>query len=269
MMRSRNFNTKNSKNHTESTEKLDHRVLALRSNTQKLRELCEKNSVNFVLNKLVSVLLFILFISSFSFSQSWRTNLETARKFYAAKNYPAAYKTYQQVAKQLPANIKLDAEIGQAAYKAGDFAKATNYFSKQKKAARTKKARLNHNLGNAYMQQKNYQKAIDAYKESLRTNPNDEKTRYNLALAMKKNKNQQKNSPKNDENKQEPKQNPPKNDKPKEDKKDQKQPEEADKQLKQNATDRMLDDLMKRELDTKQKHKGKPNKNTSENGKDW
>ena len=37
------FNTKNSKNHTKSTEKLDHRVLALRTNTQKLSGLCEKN----------------------------------------------------------------------------------------------------------------------------------------------------------------------------------------------------------------------------------
>jgi len=120
------------------------------------------------------------------------------------------------------------------------------------------------------MQQKNYEKAIEAYKESLRNNPNDEQTRYNLALAQQKNKNEQKNSPKKDKNKQEPKQNPPKNDKSKEDKKEQQpKPEEADKQLKQSASDRMLDDLMKRELDTKQKHKGKPNKNTSENGKDW
>ena len=37
------FNTKNSKNHTESTEKLVHRVLALRTNMQKLSGLCEKN----------------------------------------------------------------------------------------------------------------------------------------------------------------------------------------------------------------------------------
>ena len=268
-MRSINFNTMSSKDHTKSTEKLVHKVLSRRTNAQKLRDLCEKTYVTFVLHKQVSVLLFIFFISSLSFSQSWRSTLETARKQYAAKDYPAAYKTYQQVAKQLPKYIHLDAEIGQAAYKAGDFSKATNYFSKQQKAARTKKAKLNHNLGNANMQQKNYQKAIDAYKESLRSNPSDEKTRYNLALAMQKQKNQQKNTPKKDENKQEPKQNPPKNDKPKEAKKDQKQPEEADKQLKQNATNRMLDDLMKRELDTKQKHKGKPTKNTNENGKDW
>ncbi len=37
------FNTKYSKNHTQSTEKLVHRVLALRTNTQKLSDLCEKN----------------------------------------------------------------------------------------------------------------------------------------------------------------------------------------------------------------------------------
>jgi len=216
------------------------------------------------------LLVIIVLCFSQSFAQSWRYNIETARKYYAAKDYPNAYKTYQQVVKQLPKNMHLDAEIGQAAYKAGDFAKASSYFAKQKKAVRTKKARLNHNLGNANMQQKNYEKAIEAYKESLRNNPNDEQTRYNLALAKQKNKNEQKNSPKRDKNKQEPKQNPPKNDKSKEDKKEQQpKPEEADKQLKQSASDRMLDDLMKRELDTKQKHKGKPNKNTSENGKDW
>ena len=218
------------------------------------------------------VILFLLGLTSTkSFSQSWRKTLETARNLYAIKNYPAAYKTYQQVAKQLPSNIQLDAEIGQAAYKAGDYTKAAQYFSKQKNAVKTKKARLNHNLGNAYLQQKNYQKAIEAYKKSLRTNPSDEKTRYNLALAMQKQKNQHKNEPKNNKNKQAPKQNPPKNNKPKEeeDNQEKKQPEEADKQLKQNATDRMLDDLMKRELDTKQKQKGKPNKNTNENGKDW
>ena len=219
------------------------------------------------MGKFIIILFLLGLTSTKSFSQSWRETLETARNLYAIKNYPAAYKTYQQVVKQLPSNIQLDAEIGQAAYKTGDYTTASQYFSKQKNAVRTKKARLNHNLGNAYLQQKNYQKAIEAYKKSLRTNPSDDKTRYNLALAMQKNKNQQKNSPKTDKNKQEPKANPPKNEKP--DKKEQQHPEEADTQLKQNATDRMLDDLMKRELDTKQKHKGKPNKSANKNGKDW
>ena len=135
-MSSINFNTKSAKHNTKCSEKLVCKILSWRTNAQKLCDLCEKNSVTFELNKQVSVLLFVFFVSSLSFSQSWRQTLETARNQYAIKNYPAAYKTYQQVAKQLPTNIQLDAEIGQAAYKAGDYTKAAQYFSKQKNASR-------------------------------------------------------------------------------------------------------------------------------------
>lgn len=42
-----------------------------------------------------------------------------------------------------------------------------------------------HNAGNLAMSKKNYAKAVDMYKESLRRRPTDEETRYNLALAQK------------------------------------------------------------------------------------
>ncbi len=42
-----------------------------------------------------------------------------------------------------------------------------------------------HNIGNCYLQKKDYQQAIDAYKKSLKFNPKDEETRYNLAYALK------------------------------------------------------------------------------------
>ena len=38
------------------------------------------------------------------------------------------------------------------------------------------------------MDTQQYDKAIEAYKESLRRNPTDDETRYNLALAIKLNK---------------------------------------------------------------------------------
>ena len=47
------------------------------------------------------------------------------------------------------------------------------------------KAEAYHNIGNAMMETKNYQRAVDAYKNSLRNNPNDDETRYNLAVAQK------------------------------------------------------------------------------------
>lgn len=42
-----------------------------------------------------------------------------------------------------------------------------------------------HNVGVIWHTQKDYQKAIAAYKDALRKNPHDDETRYNLALAMK------------------------------------------------------------------------------------
>jgi Ca-activated chloride channel homolog len=42
-----------------------------------------------------------------------------------------------------------------------------------------------HNIGNCYLQKKDYQQAVDAYKKSLKYNPKDEETRYNLAYALK------------------------------------------------------------------------------------
>ena len=52
-----------------------------------------------------------------------------------------------------------------------------------------------HNVGNALMEEKNYEKSVEAYKNSLKANPKDDDTRYNLAVAqylMKKQQEQQK-----------------------------------------------------------------------------
>ena len=40
-----------------------------------------------------------------------------------------------------------------------------------------------HNLGNSYMKKKDYAQAVEAYKNALRNNSEDDETRYNYALA--------------------------------------------------------------------------------------
>ncbi len=42
-----------------------------------------------------------------------------------------------------------------------------------------------HNIGNCYLQKKDYKQAVEAYKKALRFDPKDEDTRYNLAYALK------------------------------------------------------------------------------------
>ena len=56
---------------------------------------------------------------------------------------------------------------------------------------RMKLAHIYHNMGVIFQAGKDYAKAVDAYKMSLRNNPTDHETRYNLALAQKMLKDQQ------------------------------------------------------------------------------
>lgn len=63
---------------------------------------------------------------------------------------------------------------------AQSFAQAANSISDRDTLHRTW-----HNIGNCYLQKKDYQQAVDAYKKSLKLDPKDEETRYNLAYALK------------------------------------------------------------------------------------
>jgi tetratricopeptide (TPR) repeat protein len=82
----------------------------------------------------------------------------------------------------------------EAAYNFGnlyfDNAKAENSaqrYLESVKATEDKsiKHRNYHNLGNLFMEKKDYANAVKAYKNALRNDPTDEETRYNLALAKK------------------------------------------------------------------------------------
>ena len=58
---------------------------------------------------------------------------------------------------------------------------------------KSKLAEIYHNMGVILQSAKQYPQCIEAYKESLRNNPKDDETRYNLALAQKMLKDQQQN----------------------------------------------------------------------------
>ena len=75
--------------------------------------------------------------------------------------------------------------LGNAYYKNSKNEEALSRFVAAAKVADTKSNRHQafHNLGNALMNQKEYTGAVEAYKNALRNNPTDDKTRYNLALA--------------------------------------------------------------------------------------
>lgn len=132
-----------------------------------------------------------------------------------------------------------------------------------------KLAHIYHNMGVLFQAGKDYAKAVDAYKMSLRNNPTDDETRYNLALAQKMLKDQQQNQQNQDQNqdqnkdqqKQDQKQDPNKdkqNDQKQDEKKDQQQPPKSEKQnnqmSKENA-EQLLNSVMQDEKDVQDKVK--------------
>ena len=119
--------------------------------------------------------------------------------------------------------------LGDALFEQERFEDAAQQFDLAANLAEDKlsKARAYHNMGNSYTQLGDFEKAVDAYKNALRNNPKDEDTRYNLAYALQKLKQQQQEQQdKDQENKDEEKQDENEENKEDQEKKDQKEDQE-------------------------------------------
>ena len=92
-----------------------------------------------------------------------------------------------------PYNAKASYNLGGALYKEKNYEEAISAYQNAAKMAQTPigASQSFHNLGNTYMQSKQYDQAIESYKNALRLNPADEETRYNLAVAKQKKKEQE------------------------------------------------------------------------------
>ena len=141
-----------------------------------------------------SLLILVLLSSGVIHSQQWRDSLDAARKAYKEEKYLDALKYYKSAQKNAPENIEFSDEIGQTAYKARQFDIAEKIYRQNASNKLSKQEEANnwHNAGNALMKKQNYSDAVEAYKESLRLNPADEETRYNLSEAIRQMKQAQK-----------------------------------------------------------------------------
>ncbi len=143
------------------------------------------------------LLLFILiFYSSFAFSQTKeeialaKKNLELlskAKENIENGDFASAEAKYRKVIASDPKNTEAKYNLGNAYYEMGKNSEAQKRYIQAAETAqsKTEKHKIYHNLGNVFMNEKQYRPAVEAYKNALRNNPNDDETRYNLALAKK------------------------------------------------------------------------------------
>jgi len=235
-----------------------------------LNTISRRFSQTFLKRKKGELLCGLLMIGfSFSgFSQEWRDSLGVARAAYKAKEYAKALSYYNTSQKKAPKTIDLSDEIAQTAYKLKQFSVSEKMYSSStlKKKEKSKKSTSFHNVGNSQMKQLNYEGAIESYKKSLRNNPNDEQTRYNLSEAIRKKKQKDKNED-NKDKKEENKNNPSKN---KDENSEKKEDEKNKSSLSTKSADRMLDNLDKKDGEAKRKSSSKKNgEGEGVTGKDW
>jgi tetratricopeptide (TPR) repeat protein len=133
---------------------------------------------------------FLFFIGMNNYSQKKDKDLPKANEDFVANNYSEAEANYRISQSKFPEKATSSYNLGNAIYTQKQPSESKLAFAKaiEKAKTYTEKYKAYHNLGNAYMKEKEYEQAEQAYKNALINNPEDEETRYNYALAKKKNK---------------------------------------------------------------------------------
>ena len=169
---------------------------------------------------------------------------------------------YKKALKQNPNYENAAYNLGNSVYEQNRFKEALPQYEFVAKSTKDKKTKFQtfHNIGNTTMKLKQYDKAVAAYKNSLRLNPKDDETRYNLALAQKLLKDQQQNSENKDKNKdnKDQDQNKDKKDQNKDKKKDQGDDKEKDKDQDKGDDNKDKKDQDKDNNEQKEKQPQKP-----------
>lgn len=121
-----------------------------------------------------------------------------------------------------------------------------------------RKAKAYHNEGVAYQGVKDFGKAIEAYKNALRCNPNDDESRYNLVLCQRQLKNQgggNNNHQQDKQDQQDKQQQQQQQEKQKKQKKQDQQQQQQEPPMSKENAEQLLNAAMQREKETQKRMK--------------
>ena len=197
------------------------------------------------------------------FAQTDRQHIRYGNRWFKQDNYVKAEAEYRKAVDKNPSNPQALYNLGCALLMQKKDSAAIQQFEHAGKIETDpkRKAMAYHNIGWICQSLKMYGEAAEAYKESLRNNPSDNETRYNLALCMRQ---QKKNKQDKDKRQQKKRHNKGENKskEKKEQDKNQKQQQQQEKMSKENA-EQMLNAAMQQEQQTQQRIKDAMRQNRS------
>ncbi len=231
-----------------------------------------KNFRPFETRILILVGLF-LFIGTTSLAQKENTLLRQGNRQFEKGNFKEAEKDYRKALEMNKESVKGQFNLGAAVYKNNSFEESAKIYGNLagKNNDREIQSKIFHNLGNSYLQAKEYEKSIPAFKNALMNNPKDLDTKYNLEYAkmMLKKQQQQQQQNKDNQDKKDQQDKQDKNKDQENDKNQDKQPQDQKKISKKDA-ERMLEALKNDEKKTMEKVKKQQAKvQVSGVEKDW
>ena len=143
----------------------------------------------------ILVILIALFCITQLRAQQEGPDLRRGNKEYKHENYTEAEVNYRRGLDKNNDSFEGHFNLGDALFRQEKYPEALEQYQKAetllKGDDKTRKAELDrrlaatyHNMGNALYAQQQYDKSVAAYQQSLRHNPKDNDTRYNLVKAM-------------------------------------------------------------------------------------
>ncbi len=209
-------------------------------------------------------LLISIVVVSTAFAQNDREYIRRGNRLYRDSTYNKAEVEYRKALEKNPRNAQAMYNLGNALLmqqKAKDAMKQYEAAGKME-TSMSRRAKVYHNAGVIFESQKQYGEAIKCYEQSLLNNPNDDETRYNLALCKKLLKNQPNNNNKNKQNKDKnkkdkDKQNKKNQNKDKQKNKDQQKnnPQKDQNKMSKDNAEQLLNAAMQQEKQTQEKLK--------------
>ena len=224
------------------------------------------------------VAVMLLFLTALSVTaQTDRQYIRQGNKQFRMGDYPNAEVSYRKAIEQNPKNPQASFNLGNALMAQKKDSAAVTQFENASRLETNplRKAQSFHNIGVICQTHKMYGEAIEAYKNALRLNPNDDETRYNLVLCkhqkqkqdqQKQNQGQNNDDQKKDDQKKDDQQKDQNSDK----QDDKKQQEQQKPQMSKDNAEQLLNAAIQNEKQTQDKLKKaqqQPQRRT--NQKNW
>ena len=182
----------------------------------------------------------LLLVAVTASAQTDRQYIREGNKQFRVGQYDKAEVSYRKAVEKNPKNPQAAYNLGNALMAQKKDSSAVQQFEQATRIETNplRKAAAYHNMGVICQTHKMYGEAIEAYKNALRLNPNDDETRYNLVLCKKQKQKQDQNQQQNQNNKDDQK----KDNQKKDDQKDQNKDKKDDKQQQQQQKPQMSKD---------------------------